>query len=185
MRIVCEREGCSKTRDLPTGHLNRSRAQGNRLFCSRKCAGIARRKPPKTDAQKKEEKRLYDQAYRMKNRAVLKAKKSAYFQRTYDPVKAAAERKKRMPYHVEYCRTPEYRAKKHVYDTRRYHEKTFGPLADVSLLLKDLVSNINERITDYESRSANQAVRNPQVRSSQESIRTSRDRNRSAQGNGA
>src|ERR1051326_113771 len=61
-------------------------------------------------------------------------------------------RQKRKPYHVEYCRKPEYRAKKHAYDVRRYHEKSFGPLADVSLLLRDLIANINERTTDYENR---------------------------------
>ncbi len=43
--------------------------------------------------------------YRRKNRAALKAKKAERHKRTYDPVKAAVVRKKRMPRHVEYCGT--------------------------------------------------------------------------------
>lgn len=35
----------------------------------------------------KEEKASYDRAYRAKNRERLRVKKSAYFQRTYDPIK--------------------------------------------------------------------------------------------------
>ena len=66
-----------------------------------------------------EEKRLYDAAYRKKNLAMLKAKKRAYFKRTYDPVKAAIGRKARMARHVAYCRRPEYREWKRAYDKRR------------------------------------------------------------------
>jgi hypothetical protein len=40
---------------------------------------------------------------------MLKAKKRAYFERTYDPRKAAVERKKRMHLHVAYCREPRYK----------------------------------------------------------------------------
>lgn len=43
----------------------------------------------------------YDRQYRKKNRARIKANKAAYFQRTYDPVKAAKERKKNMAAHKE------------------------------------------------------------------------------------
>ena len=180
MRFTCSH--CGTKGDRLAGHINRARKIGASLYCNRECAGLGRRKPPKSRAQKIAEKAAYDRKYRARNIERLKAEKRAYFQRTYDPAKAAVERKKRMPRHVEYCRQPEYRAKKHIYDVRRYHEKAYGPLADASLLLKDLVSNINKRMTDYEVRSANQAVRNPQVRSAQEGVRAVRDRNRSAQG---
>ena len=86
----------------------------------------------------KAEKAVYDREYRRKNRGWLKAKQAAYFQRTYDPVQAAIERKKRMPQHVEYCRQPAYRAWKKEYD-RKLRASRFGAFADaheVLLLLK-------------------------------------------------
>lgn len=181
MKVTCDQ--CGKTADLPAGHVNRSRRVGMRLFCGRVCSGLGRR-GDKDKAQKVAEKAAYDREYRERNRAMLKAKKRAYFERTYDPVKAAVERKKKMPRHVEYCRRPEYKAYKKKYDEQYRAEKNYGPLADASLLLRDLFSNINQRMTHYEIRSSNQAVRNPQTRSAQESICTKRNRNRSAQGNG-
>ncbi len=92
-----------------TGEINRAAKIGALLYCNRLCAGRGRRKG-KSKEQCVAEKRLYDIAYRAKNRAMLKVKKAAYFQRTYDPAKAAVERKKRMPRHVEYCRQPRYKA---------------------------------------------------------------------------
>ena len=67
----------------------------------------------------KKAKAEYDRKYRARNRKRLKAEKAAYFQRTYDPAKAAVERKKRMSKHVEYCRQPEYKAWKKKYDKKR------------------------------------------------------------------
>lgn len=180
MKITCAH--CGTKSDKHPSAVGRAQRIGAPMYCNRKCAGLGRRKAPKSKKQRVAEKAAYDAEYRRRNRALLKAKKHAYFERTYDPVKAAAERKKNMPRHVEYCRQPAYRAKKHAYDVRRYHEESYGPLADASLLLRDLVFNINERTTDYETRSANQAVRNPQVRGAQEGCRRSRDRNWSTQG---
>jgi hypothetical protein len=151
MRVTCHH--CGATADFPTGHVNRSRAQGLNIYCSRKCSGLGRRKG-KTKAQRVAEKRAYDEHYRATNRAILKAKKAAYFQRTYDPVKAAEHRKTRIPYHVEYCRTPAYRAKKTAYDKKRY-AKQFGPFADCHTLLMDLETEIASRMTKYEIMLAN------------------------------
>jgi len=97
------------------GHINRARKKGLPLYCDRKCAGLGRRKH-KTVEQKKKEKKAYDILYRKNNLKRLATEKAKYFQRTYDPAKAAVERKKRMPSHLEYCRKPEYRAKKQKYD---------------------------------------------------------------------
>lgn len=106
---------CGKRARKLSGGVNRSRRLGLPLYCGRRCAGLARRKH-KTKAQRIEEKRLYDIEYKKRNEAALKVKRAAYFQRTYDPVKAAIERKKRMPRHVEYCRQPWYREWKRQYD---------------------------------------------------------------------
>ena len=89
----------------------------------------------------------YDRKYRKKNRARLKAEKAAYFQRTYDPVKAAKERKKKMPAHVEYCRQPWYKAWKKKYDKQR-RESKFGPFAEAYAMLLKLKKEIAKQEPD-------------------------------------
>lgn len=134
----------------------------------------------KSKAQKVAEKRLYDIAYREKNREMLKAKKAAYFRRTYDPVKAAVKRKARMHLHVAYCRQPRYKAWKQVYD-RKYRAREYGPFADAYRLAIDLNREIKSRSTSYEIRSQNQTLNKRQSRS-RAAQAPSRDRNSRAQG---
>jgi hypothetical protein len=95
----------------------------------------------------KARKAAYDKRYRKLNKARLKAKKAAYFRRTYDPVKAAEIRKKRMPYHVAYCRQPWYRAWKRDYDRRRRAEK-FGSFAEAYKMLRQLVKEVKKQMPD-------------------------------------
>jgi hypothetical protein len=57
---------CGKTAEKPTGEINRARNEGRKLYCGRRCFGLAQRKH-KTKAQRKEEKRLYDIVYRASN----------------------------------------------------------------------------------------------------------------------
>lgn len=142
---------CTKLTDRPTGHVNRARAQGRKLFCSRECFGLDRRQW-KSVEQRKEEKRLYDAEYRLRDVEALKARKAEYYQRTKDPVKEAAKRKERMPLHVEYCRRPEYRAKKKIYDRKYRAEKHYGELADCFLLVMEIRDECLSRMTDYEIR---------------------------------
>jgi hypothetical protein len=152
MIIICER--CGNPAEKRSGDVNRSKAGGYRVFCSRKCSGLARRNN-KTREQKVEDKRLYDMAYRAKNVEKLRQRHHEYHVRTYDPVKAAMVRKKNMPRHVEYCRRPEYRAYKKAYDKVYTAEKNYGPFAGVALTLRDLESEIRERVTHAESIQAN------------------------------
>ena len=154
---------CGKLADKPAGHVNRARKRGLSLYCDRVCSGLGRR-TGKTKAQKVEEKRLYDMEYRRKNRALLKAKKAEYFQRTYDPTKAAEERKARMPYHVEYCRRPEYREWKREYDRRYRAEKDYGEFADCFLLVMDIRAECLSQQSDYEIRYAKGRVAMTQQR---------------------
>ena len=139
---------CGKTAERHTGEVNRAIRQGARLYCNKTCFGLAHRKH-KTEAQKKEEKRLYDIEYRRKNRAALKAKKAAYFQRTYDPAKAAIQRKGRMAYHVEYCRRPEYRAWKREYDRQYRAKRDYGEFWECFLLTQDIRDECLSRQSDY------------------------------------
>ena len=149
MKITCAY--CGKETDKAPGSVNRSRKNGSPLYCGLTCAGMGRRKG-QTESDKKEAKRLYDIKYRAKNRAMLKAKKAAYFQRTYDPEKAAVERKKIMPRHVEYCRQPEYREWKRGYDRQYRAKKWYGPFWESHLLAMDIRSEALSRKSDYEIR---------------------------------
>lgn len=162
MKFECAH--CGKAAERPAGHVNRSRRLGLRLFCGRRCSGLGRRDPnPPTKDERVAAKRAYDAAYRRKNRALLKAKKAAYFRRTYDPAKAAIERKARMPRHVEYCRRPEYKAYKRQYD-RQHRAREYGPFAEAFMLCIDLNREIKRRMTDYEIRTQNGTLNKIQAR---------------------
>ena len=124
---------------------------------------MMRRRDDRTKAQKVEEKRIYDAEYRSKNRAMLKAKKAAYHVANYDPKVAAIERKKRMAFHVEYCRQPSYKIWKREYD-RRYRARKYGPFADAFQLTIDLNREIKSRNTNYEIRQQNETFGKSQKR---------------------
>jgi hypothetical protein len=154
---------CGKLAERSAGHVNRSRRLGMALYCGRRCFGLASR-THKTKAQKVEEKRLYDAAYRTKNRAMLKAKKRAYYLRTYDPAKAAAQRKLKMPRHAEYCRRPEYKRWKQGYDKKYRAKKWYGPFAEAAMVAIDLNREIKGRITNYEIKWENKTSNKTQFR---------------------
>lgn len=124
---------------------------GPHAFCDRKCFS-ANRVIERTVAQKKADKAAYDREYRVKNRRRIKRRKAEHFQRTYDPEKAAIDRQKRMPRHIEYCRQPEYRKWKKKYDSGYRAKKHFGEFADCAELLAKLEKTVAARMTDYEIR---------------------------------
>ena len=171
--VICAR--CGSLTAKEAGCVNRSARIGAPIYCGRKCAGLARRKH-KTIAQKREEKRIYDADYREKNLALLKTKKAERHKRTYDPIKAAKVRKKRMPYHVAYCQRPQYKRWKSAYDKKYRALKSFGEFADAFLTLSDLDAAISERISDYETRIENQTYGKIQRRRREDAAETSRDR---------
>lgn len=154
---------CKSESFTERGWLNRQKRRGQRSFCSRKCSGLARR-INKTDAQKKEEKRLYDIEYRMKNREMLKQKKHEYFKRTYDPVEAAKYRKARMHKHVEYCRRPEYKEYKRKYDRIYRAKKDYGEFWECHVLALDIRDEATKRSSDYDMRLERGAVAKCQKR---------------------
>jgi hypothetical protein len=170
---------CEKVGDKPTGEITRARNAGLNLYCDRRCSGLGRR-GGKTEAERVEEKRLYDIEYRAQNRAMLKAKKRAYHVRTYDPAEAAIKRKKNMPRHVAYCRRPEYKAKKVVYDRKHRAEKWFGPFAEAAMLATDLNREIKQRMTNHEIKWQNQTSNKSQFRrrATREAAEKTRERKR-------
>lgn len=151
MKIKCAH--CEKRSDKPQSAVGRARRDGAPLYCNRTCAGLGRR-THKTKAQKIEEKRQYDAQRRVLLADRLKAEKQAYHKRTYDPAKAAVERAKNMARHVEYCRQPAYKAKKHEYDKRRYAQK-FGAFAECVGVLQELKAVIASRMSKYDIYMAN------------------------------
>lgn len=99
-----------------------------------------------TDAERKRKKADYDREYRSKNRELLKRKKASAYAK-WGPLHREEERKarqKRMPKHVEYCRRPEYRRKKAVYDRQREAAK-YGEFAECSEILKVLMREIKRQ----------------------------------------
>lgn len=176
IRITCAH--CGKDADLERGHVNRARQRGMRLFCGRKCGGLGRRKPPVPKSVRRLLKAIYDTEYRKKNRALLKAKKAAYFQRTYDPAAARIERKKRAAAHAEYCRRPEYRRWKQSYDRKHLAKKNYGPFAEAALLTMDLNRTIKEQMNGHEIRQANGTCNKTQERRRAGGSERGRPRNR-------
>jgi len=159
MKIHCTH--CEKVVKRAPGQINRTGT--GRTFCDLHCFSQSRRKF-KTKAQKVEEKRLYDLAYRRKNRKLLKAKKRAYFERTYDPVVAAKRRKARMHLHVAYCRQPRYKRWKKRYDNQYRAGKFFGPYAESFLLLQKIEREVLSRMTKHEVRQTNGIINKAQER---------------------
>ena len=142
---------CRREAQRPAGHINRSLARGDKVYCSRLCSGYGRRKH-KSKAQKVEEKRVYDMEYRQRNMERLTQAKREYHKRTYDPAKEAFKRKAKMPRHVEYCRQPAYRAYKAQYDREYRAKKEYGEFWECSLLAEDIRNEALKRMTDYEIR---------------------------------
>lgn len=119
-----------------------------KLFCSRACFGVSRRKN-KSAEQRRAEKASYDKALRCSMGDFLRAKKRDKYHRTKDREKERITRQKRMPKHVEYCRRPEYRALKHEYDIKRAG-MAYGEYAECWRLLIELTQLIRETMPRYE-----------------------------------
>jgi hypothetical protein len=107
-----------------------------------------------TDAERKEKKRLYDLEYRAKNLAAIKAKKAAAYALNPNREKEREYRKKNMNKHVEYCRSPEYKAYKAEYDRKKRFEE-YGPFAEAAMVLESLEKEISTQASRYEIYIAN------------------------------
>ncbi len=151
MKRECTCDYCGDDFLKETGEINRAAKRGLKIYCSRECSGLGRRKN-KSDEQKKEEKQIYDKQYRLDNIALIRIKKSEYFKRTYDPVKAAIQRKKTMPRHIKYCQQPKYKLLKKNYDRTYRAKKQYGEYWECFLLTQDIRAEALSRQSDYEIR---------------------------------
>lgn len=161
MLVACSH--CGTLIEKAAGSVNRAQKLGKPLFCNKTCFGLSRR-AGKSLEQKKEEKRLYDMEYRAKNLELIKQRKADYFKQTYDPVKAAEGRKKRMPQHVEYCRRPEYKVYKQSYDAQYRAKKLYGEYHEAFLLLLQIDREVEARASKYEIGLTNGTINKAQTR---------------------
>lgn len=145
---------CGKQTSYETGHINRAKKNGNKLYCGKECSGFGRRSD-KDVAAKKEAKRLYDIAYRAKNKELLKVKKEAYYQTPAGRATQKRNRDKMKECHRQYIKTPEYRAWKREYDRKYLGKKQYGEFWEAYILINDLDREINSRISDYDCRVLN------------------------------
>ena len=168
MLVICF--NCGKQFDKRIGEINRAIKRKAPVYCNLACAGIARRKH-KTKERLIEEKRLYDMEYRRKNQAKLRAIKKEYFQKSYDPQKAAIERKKKMPKHIEYCRQPEYKEYKKDYDKKYRAKNDYGEYWEAYLLLQNIEKEIDSR-ADWNERAIEKGTLNKRQQRRREYART-------------
>lgn len=154
--MQCKCALCGTAFDRRTGAVNRARSIGAPLYCGRLCAGLGRRvaKPP--DDVRRAAKAEYDRQRREVLGERIRAEKRAYYQANRERILAdmTAKRPAKMPYHVAYCATPEYKAKKAAYDKRKRFE-AFGPFADAAMILDELEKEISARASRYEIYIAN------------------------------
>ena len=156
--IVCDY--CDKTKMKRVADVNRAIKKGAKLYCDRKCAGLARRKNL-SDAEKKDQKAVYDANYRRINRDKLRAKKAEWFQRNYDPAKAREDRAQRKRENPEqeakrrrHMASEGYKRHKKSYDRRYRAHKKYGPeWGDCMVLALDIRDECLTQLSDADIRS--------------------------------
>ncbi len=151
--VECACDQCGATVQKETGHYNRSKKLGMRLFCNKACAGLYRKTDTRTPEQKRADKREYDANYR-KTSPTLKQRRADYYKRTCDREKERQIRQARMPKHIEYCRRPEYKAWKREYDFD-YRAREFGEFAEAYKATVLINREVKARMTNAEIRQVN------------------------------
>lgn len=148
---------CGKISQYETGHINRAKKNGNKLYCGKECSGLGRRSGKDLE-EKKEAKRLYDIEYRAKNKELLKVKKEIYYQTPAGRDTQKRNRDKMKEYHRKYIQTPEYKSWKREYDRKYLGKKEYGEFWESYILINDLDREVNSRITDYDCRVLNDTL---------------------------
>lgn len=154
---------CNQLFEAATSRVNRAVKLQAPIYCGTVCAGLARRSQL-TTVERKSAKAEYDREYRERNREKRKQQKAEYYQKTYDPVKAAEKRKERMHLHVAYCRRPEYKEWKREYDRTYLARKNFGEFAEAFLLLQQIEESISTHASRYQIYITNGTINKAQTR---------------------
>lgn len=134
MRIVCSHCGCEV--EKPTGHVNRARKLGMKMFCSQKCFGLDRR-VNRTEEEWKKIKADYDREYR-KNNPIKDLKTKAYNESPRGRAAQKRNREKRKEKHAEYIKSERYRKWKHDYDKKYHAQSNYGEFWEAAILLNEI-----------------------------------------------
>jgi hypothetical protein len=179
--VACAR--CGKAHQKEVGHVNRTRKIGGRLYCSKRCFGLDRRRPKLPLAERRAKKAAYDVVRRALLKEEIKEQKRQHYLDTFDPEKGKAERAARKlklgaHYHRDYCRKrfedrPALKRGKRLYDRARRDRKAYADLADAARALRKLEALIRKNEpSHYERRKARGFYGN---------LRTVQERKRDAQ----
>lgn len=137
MKVNCDY--CGNEIDKMPGHVNRARKMGMKLFCGRVCFGLDRRSG-KSIEQKKEEKRRYD-IERVKDPVIWMYRRFQALAYNSSPAGRKMQKRNREKFkqhHLEYCRTPEYRAYKRDYDQVYVAKTKYGEYWESYLTVKEI-----------------------------------------------
>lgn len=140
MEAICKH--CGIVFEKRAGHLNRANKLGVPVFCSMEHFMESRR-IERTTEEKKAIKKAYDKLYSKTEKRKASARK--YNQTPAGRARQKRNREQQKDAHLEYCRTPEYRAWKKEYDSLYTAKKSFGVFAEASLLLEQIAAIVDNR----------------------------------------
>lgn len=142
---------CKKEHGRRNVYVNQAKKKGLPIYCNQVCAGLARRSN-KTVEQKKAEKAKYDKKYRDENFGLRTFQGAMYFFWDYQnhPEKFKKKRQKKQAAHNEYCRQPEYKKYKKVYDRKHRAEKRYGAYYESAIALLELAAIVDNRKSKQE-----------------------------------
>lgn len=130
---------CKKKVEKSVGHVNRANKVGLKLFCGRACFGLSRR-VERTDAEWKEIKRLYD-IDRRNDPVISMYRQLQALDYNESAVGRAMQKRNREKFkekHLDYCRTPKYRAWKKAYDLEYVAKTKYGEFWESSIALNQI-----------------------------------------------
>lgn len=166
MKVRCSCTQCSKSFLRERSQLNRAElASQVKLYCSLRCAGLARRKKKPPLAVRKAQKAAYDVIRRALHGDELRAQKRAHYHATKSYESGVAFRARQKELHgqhvhrdrcrARYAARPRLKIGKRLYDRRRRYKLWYGSLADAAWVLWKLERLIAERYpSNYERRKA-------------------------------
>lgn len=150
---------CGEDLNKSTGHINRAKKQGLKLYCNRTCAGMGRR-ANKTSEQKRKEKAEYDKKYREINSELIKNKTRIYNQSEAGRAMQKRSREKKKDYHKKYCQTQEYKNYKRDYDQKYRAKNCYGEYWESFILIQEISNQYDNRVI----KNQNQLINKSQIR---------------------
>lgn len=140
MKAICKH--CGIEFEKSSGHLNRANKLGVPVFCSKQHFWESRR-IERSNEEKKAVKAKYDKEYHKTEKRKASARR--YNSSPIGRAMQKRQREKQKQAHLEYCRTPEYRAWKKQYDENYQAKRSFGEFYESGILLKKIAYLVDNR----------------------------------------